>query len=147
MGQKLMHFDVDLPEGWEDQTIYTFRGPEDDTGTPHLLTLVIDRNAGDVELERYAEERVQAVVDSLQGVELLKSEEKVLPSGRPVWEAVIRWIPVDDRVIFRKQVFMLQNGIGHMFSANFSKRTLKTLGVEMDRIIDSYRRGTLATEE
>ena len=32
---------LDLPDGWEDKTIYTYMGP-DDSGVQHILTLVVD---------------------------------------------------------------------------------------------------------
>ena len=40
-------FQIDLPDGWEDQTIFTFRGP-DDSGVQHNLVLIILTNPANI---------------------------------------------------------------------------------------------------
>jgi len=46
-------------------------------------------------------------------------------------------VPADGTVIFRKMVFIIKDGNGYTFAINFSKKTIKTIGVEVDGIIDS----------
>ena len=133
-------FSISFPEGWEDQTIYTFKGPED-SGVHHMLTLVIDRSAGDAELSEYARERIENTMNTLQGAEILKDEEKSLSNGDRIYECVYKWIPSEDNVIIQKQVFAIKNGNGYTFTSNFSKKTIKTIGVEVDRIISSILSG------
>jgi hypothetical protein len=136
----LPHFDVGLPAGWQDQTAYTFVGPELG-GLQHILTLIVDHFAGDTELVDYARERIDLLIDSMTGLEVLKEEEKTLASGLEAYEVVVKWLPTDENVIFRKQVYIVDDGIGYTFSINFSKRTMKTIGVQIDQIIDSFRPG------
>jgi len=136
MARTAVPFSIDLPDSWEDQTIYTFKGP-DDGDTRHYMTLVLDRSAGDVDLETYADEQIDATLESLSGAEELKRERKELPGGHTVYESVFRWIPADRQRIFRKQSYLIQGGIAYAFACNFSKKTLKTLGAQMDLIIDT----------
>jgi hypothetical protein len=115
-------------------------GP-DDSGVQHMLTLVIDPSAGDANLSEYARERIDNTLNSLQGAEILKEEEKSLSNGHEVFECVYKWMPAEDTVIFRKQVFAIKDGSGYTFSSNFSKKTIKTIGVEVDQIINSIISG------
>jgi hypothetical protein len=140
MGSSNNRYRIDLPDGWEDQTVHVFMGP-DDSGVQHLMQLIIDPDTGGIGLEEYSRNRIDAAMEALQGAEILKEESKTLPSGREAYECVYKWIPTDDQIIFRKTIYMVIDGAGYTFSANFSKKTLKTIGVEVERMIDSFRPG------
>jgi len=131
-------FSVELPEGWEDQTVHLFMGPEDN-GIQHSLGLTIDSNEEELDIEDYSQVRIDQMLETLQGIEILKKEMITLSNGNPVCRCIFKWIPVEDQIIFRKVVFMILDGSGYTFTANFSKKTLKTIGVEVDMIIDSFQ--------
>jgi len=139
-------FRVDLPDGWEDRTVHLFMGP-DDSGVQHMMQVIVDPDTEGADLEEYAGVRIDAIMESLQGAEVLKREEKTLENGRTVYECVYKWVPTDDEIIFRKTVFMIIDGAAYTFAGNFSKKTLKTIGVEMNRIIESFRTGGEEEEE
>lgn len=130
-------FHVNLPESWEDRTVHYYMGP-DDSGVQHALTMIVDHTAAGIDLQEYARDRIDAAINTLQSVEILKDEERELANGRPVHECVYKWIPSDDRIIFRKLVFIMIDDTAYTFSADFSKKTIKTIGVEVDRIIESF---------
>jgi hypothetical protein len=133
-------FLITLPDRWSDRTVYLFQGP-DDSGVQHNLQLVIEpeTDAGDV--AEYARTRIDNMMASLQGAEILKEEQKTLADGRAAYECVYKWIPVDGQINFNKVVYLMFDGVGYTFAANFSKKTIKTIGVEVDRIIESFRPG------
>jgi hypothetical protein len=133
-------FNFKLPDGWQDETVHRFKGPED-SGVEHALTLVVDRSAGRAKVEDYARERIDASMEAMQPSEILNEGPKQLGSGVSAYEAVIKWVPVDDEIIFRKLTFVIDSGTGLMFAANFSKKTIKTIGHDVDRIIDSIVSG------
>jgi hypothetical protein len=137
MGQPKTQFTLDLPGGWEDETIYTYKGP-DDSGVQHRITLVIDRATDAETIDEFAGPRIDTVMATLQGAEMLKEEPKELASGIPAYECVYKWIPVGSDARFVRNVYLLADGVGYTFSGTFSKKTLKTIGVEMDRIIESF---------
>lgn len=143
---KYPRFQIELPEAWEDRTVYMFMGP-DDSGIQHLMQLVIDDEVVGVELSEYARQRIDAAMESLQGAEILKEEEKTLPNGNTVYEMVYKWVPVEGQINFNRVVYMINDGIGYTFSANFSKKTIKTIGVEVERIINSFQPGCMDDEE
>lgn len=128
-------FIVSLPDGWSDTTAYIFQGP-DDSGVQHTLSLTIDRDAATDSVEEYARERIDTVMETLQSAEVLKDEEVTVGTHK-AYECVIKWIPSNDRIIFRKMVFVIVDGVGYSFAANFSKKTIKTIGVEVEKIIAS----------
>jgi hypothetical protein len=126
----LPQFNLDLPDHWSDQTAYYFVGPEVN-GVPHMLTVTLDRQLQDKDLETFARRRIDLQVEATGGLEVLKDEPTTLPSGKEVHEFVGRWIPSDDHIVFKKTVYLIVEGIGYTFAADFSKHSLKTVGVEM----------------
>jgi len=130
-------FRIELPDDWEDQTLHRFQGPEE-LGVDHALTLQVDSEPDPDELDEYAHDRIMQMQESLSNVEVLKEDEKDLPSGAPAVEAVIKWVPSEANVIFQKMVFIDHGGVFYTFSANFSKQTRKTIGLVVDRIIENF---------
>ena len=131
-------FQMSLPEGWADQSMFIFDGPES-AGFKHNLTLVIDNVLQDDDLEAFAQERIDMMLNSTPGMEILKQETKIRSSGNEACEVVVKWIPTDNNIIFHKKVFIIAGEKGYTFSANFTKQTLKTIGLEVDRMIDSFQ--------
>ena len=130
-------FRVSLPDGWEDQTVYMFMGPEEGD-VKHVLTLTNELLADEMEVEEFARERIDATLEALGTAEIVKEQSRTLTNGRTVYEAVLKWIPTEDQIIFRKQVYMVIDDQAFSFAANFSRRTLKTLGNDMDTIIETF---------
>jgi hypothetical protein len=130
-------FRIILPEGWEDQTAYTFMGPEVN-GAQHMLNLVIDRNLSDTNLREFALDRIQPVKDALAGIETLKEEERTLATGVPAYEWVYKLVPAPGQAIFKKHLYLIIGKQGYTFTASFSKQSFKTIGVEVDRMIESF---------
>jgi hypothetical protein len=137
---------IQLPDDWDDRTVHTFMGP-DDSGVQHLLTLVVDPEVVDDNVSDYARQRIDTLMDSLQGAEILKAEERTLPGGNCIYECVYKWVPSKDKPIFQKVVYLIAGGTGYTFSANFSKKTIKTIGVEVERMIDSFRPAGMLEED
>ena len=130
-------FSITLPAGWEDQTVYTFKGP-DDSGVQHNLVLIIDDETGGVDLNTYARLRLDSIKGTLPGFELMGEREKELKSGKKAHEIVYKWAPADDKLLVQKQVFMILGKKAYNFTASFSKKTIKTIGMQVDDIIDSF---------
>jgi hypothetical protein len=129
-----------LPEGWEDQTVHTYLGP-DDSGVTHMLTVTVSPKVETDDVSEFARERIDLAMNALQGAAILKDEPIALADGRPAHECIVKWIPTDGTIIFRKMVFLLQDGRGYSFAANFSKKTIKTIGTVVDQMIASFRPG------
>ncbi len=133
----MSQFQIKLPNGWEDQTIYTYKGP-DDSGVQHMITLVIDNTTNALTPAEFARPRIDTVMSTLQGAEILKEDQKQLASGIPAYECVYKWIPVGAEARFVKTIYLLAGGVGYTFSGNFSKKTIKTIGNEMDQLVNSF---------
>lgn len=137
MAKTGVRFEVDLPARWKETTVYTYQGP-DDSGVQHNITLVVDRETTATDLRTYAAERRANLLATLQGIDILKEEERTMESGYPAYELVYKWIPVEGTVVYQKVLFMLVGRAVCTFSGNFSKKTIKTIGVEFDRIASSF---------
>jgi hypothetical protein len=132
------HFHISLFPGWEDQSVYTFKGP-DDSGVQHNLLLVIDRDISGIDLAEYAEQKMEGLKEGLQGMEILKQQEKQLKSGIAAYEVVFKWGPTPETILFQKQVYLIVDNKGYTFTATFSKKTLQTIGNEVDAMINSFK--------
>ena len=130
------HFHLNLPHGWEDQTVYTLKGPHD-SGVQHMVILVVDRAPNCSSVAAYGEDRINTLEMTLQGMEVLKQEQQVLPDGTDAYECVYKWVSVDNDVRYMRTVYLLIDGAGYTFSGNFSKKTLHTVGNDMDAIVHS----------
>jgi len=130
-------FHITLPPNWIDQTVYTYKGP-DEGGVQHNLVVMVDNEPGTGDLQYYAQQRMQAMQDTLQGFELLAENDRKLGSGLMAHEAVFKWVPSEGKVIFQKQVYVIAGDKAYNFTASFSKQTLKTTGADVDAMIDSF---------
>jgi hypothetical protein len=138
MSPNIVQFNINLPDGWEDQTLYTFKGP-DDSGVQHNLVLIIDDDLEGVDLNTYAKLRLDSIKDTLSGFELMGEREKELKSGNKAYEIVYKWSPGADKTLVQKQVFTIIGDKAYNFTSSFSKKTIQTIGVQVDEIIDSFR--------
>ncbi len=130
-------FRINLADGWQDRTVHYFMGPEEG-GLLHSLTLTVDEQLDTDEVAEYARERIDHAIETMPAAELLKEEEKTLPNGVAVYEALYKWVPPEGKATYQKLVYMIRDGVAYTFSANFTKKTLKTLGAAVDEMIRSF---------
>ena len=127
---------MELPKGWIDQSVFSFFGPED-AGHQHILTLVVDPTPQERDISEYARTRIEQFMENMQGAEILREGPKDLPVEAESYEVVIKWIPTDDTIIYRRETYLFLGGKGYTFAINFTKKTLKTLAHEVDQMIGS----------
>lgn len=129
-------FSLKLPKGWEDQTVHFFMGPED-SGVQHSLTLVIDHYLSTSDLAEYAQLKTEQYLQSLSGGELIKNEQITLENGTPAWVAVCKTVPSEAQIVLQKRVYVIVDDIGYIFSSNSSRKTILTIGKQVEMIISS----------
>jgi hypothetical protein len=130
-------FHITLPEGWKETTIHTFQGPHD-SGVQHNLVLVIDPDVPKkTDLKEYARRQSGSTKEVLPGFALIGESEKTMPNGVGAFEIVFKYVPAEGVELFQKQVVMIIEGKGYIFSATFSKKTLQTIAGDVDEIIKS----------
>ena len=140
-------FSINLPEGWADITTHTFQGPNE-SGVQHNLVIIIDSSVEKkMDLKTYVSKQLDTSKIALPGFELISEKEKTLSSGVDAYEIVYKYIPADEVIIFQKQVILLIDGKGYLFTASFSKKTLKTIANEVDEIIASFMPGKSYDDE
>jgi len=133
-------FQIIFPDvGWKETTVYTFEGPFD-SGVQHNLVLVIDPSVDKkIPLADYAKQQFGVSKQTMPGFEMINEREINMPSGIPAYEIVYRYSPSDSQTYFQKQIFMIIEGKGYIFSSTFSKKTLQTIAPYIDQIIASFR--------
>lgn len=132
----LNKFDLALPDDWVDQSAYFFQGPEEG-GTYHSLVMLIDHNPDSFDLRTYARPRMEQTINGMGGADVIKEEEKQHSSGYMALDVVYKTVPEDGKPLFRKQVFLMIKDKAYTFQADFTKKTMKTIALQVDQIIDS----------
>jgi hypothetical protein len=132
-------FQISLPQGWEDKTIFTFQGPLD-SGVQHNLVLLVDGSIDrKTQLADYVKSQMATSKEALPGFEMISEGEKELLSGARAYEVVYKYMPSDEQALFQKQLYVIENGKAYAFTSTFSKKTLQTIATEVDQIIASFR--------
>lgn len=139
-------FSFDLPQGWEDQTVYIFEGPKEGE-TEHRLVLYLDRQLQDTDLLSFAHSKTGPIVDNLSGVEILKDEDVTLEHCNSCYEFVYKWIMAENLAYYHKYIFVIKDGVGFTFSCRFTKGTYKLLGHQMNEVVEALVPGTFQVIE
>lgn len=130
-------FKITLPEGWEDNSVFTFMGP-DSHGVRHILNLVIEKNVGDHDVESFARERIQVAQSAVGSADTLKDAARTLSNGVAAHEWIYKTVPIDGKAVFHQQIYAVLNQRGYTFSAVYSKMSFKLLGGQVEQIISSF---------
>jgi hypothetical protein len=132
-------FRIDLPDSWQETTVYTFQGPHD-SGVQHNLVLVIQHDMPKkADLIQWAKQQFGTHKETLPGYEFINEKEKIMPDGTPAYEIVYKYSPTDQFTFFQKQVFVIKEDKGFIFTSTFSKKTLETIAIDVDKIINTLR--------
>ncbi len=139
-GYKLLdkRFSLDLGPQWIDRSIYRFEGPLED-GIQHYITIAIESDLSQTDLEAYATLQIKALESELQGYHELKRGPLLLASRQPAYELVYQWCPAEGMELYQRHLWVLHQRTGYALTAAFSKKTWKLLGDEVDRILRSLR--------
>lgn len=131
-------FQLTFPEGWKETTVYTFEGPHD-SGVQHNLVLMIDPFLlKGTSLIDYAHAQLSGPKQVMPGFEMLGEVEKKLPDGTPALEVVYKYVPAENIILYQKQFYFIKGEKALVFTGTFSKKTLKTIAYDFDKIVASF---------
>ncbi|MEM1125566.1 MAG: DcrB-related protein [Bacteroidota bacterium] len=131
-------FDLRLAEGWDDQTVYTLLGPVEDD-VQHNVTVVVGSDINEeMTLIEFAQTHIQTVEQQLKGCRVLLKERVALASGRPAVRAIYVWYPTEEVRLYQEQLYILDTPRSYILTASFSKKTRKTLGPAVERMMLSF---------
>ena len=130
-------FTMDLPETWQDATVFVLNGPlEDDL--QHVLTINVDPDVAVRSLLDYVDLHVRAQLEAVKGYRMLLKQQVALRDGTPAYRVVFRWSPVEGRELYQEQYFLFKGGVAFKLAATFTKRTRQTLGPQVERMIMAF---------
>lgn len=127
-------FTLNQLEDWEDKTLYTIAGPVTD-GIQHNVIITIDKQPAFDTLIEYAEWHIKTLEKELKSCMLLKKGNTKLADGTDAYESIFSWYPTDELRIYQHQIFVLANKAVYKMTASFTKKTLKTLGPAVERMM------------
>lgn len=130
-------FSLPLPEGWRDTTVFILAGPLTD-GIQHNITVSLDPETPFEAVKDFAEVQVQALEESLPGIQVLKQEAMQLARGTPAYRVIFKWSPAEDQTLFQQQVYVVDHGTAYRLTASFSRKTRKTVGPEVTRTMLAF---------
>ena len=130
-------FTINMPSGWADKTIYTISGPVEDE-VQHNVVINVGQDVNFDSVTELADVHIESLKIQLQGCHILKRAEITLDNGQEAYEAVYRWEPTDVKRLYQKQIYVLSGKTAYTLTSTFSKKTRKTRGPEVNRILMSF---------
>jgi len=131
-------FTIRQPEGWEDKTIHTIYGPVKDS-IQHNIIITVEENVNCNSLTDYAEIQISSLEQQLTGCRLLKREKITMENNTPAYKVVFRWEPINQSRIYQEQLYIIVGSKAYKITTSFSRKTRKTLGPEIERIMFSFQ--------
>lgn len=133
-------FRLDLPDGWEDQTVHVFNGPTVD-GTDHMLMVMVDRHLQTDDISDFALQKIRPITEAFPDIEIIKDEVVTRDGGNPTYEFVYKWYP-GEKAVYQKYIYIIADDLGFTMTCKFSKLTLKTVAAHMIDIVEELIPGT-----
>ena len=130
-------FTIDQPYGWQDKTVYTLAGPVEDE-IQHNIVINVEYDVEIGAVTELADRQIEFLEMQLQGCRTLKRGEVTLNCGLEAYEAIFRWQPTEEVRLYQRQVYVLSGETAYTLTTSFSKKTRKTRGPEIDRIMMSF---------
>jgi hypothetical protein len=130
-------FSIRLCDGWQDKTIYTISGPVTD-GIQHNIIINLNPDVETDNLREYADGNIAALTNELKGCRLLHQGPIALVNGLPAYKAIFCWFPTEELRIYQEQIYILVGTTGYNLTASFTKKTRKTLGPQVERMMLSF---------
>jgi hypothetical protein len=131
-------FTIFQPPGWEDKTLYTITGPVEDE-VQHNIIILVDQEVPFNSVMEYGEAQVMALEQTLKGCRMLKKGAFQMRDGTQAYRVIYRWEPAENRRMYQDQIYLLVGKTGYKLTATFSKKTRKTLGPLVERIMMSFK--------
>ena len=119
--------------GWRDLSSYTFQGPTVDQ-MDHYLYLALDRDLENPSLDAYAGSRIDLITGSLRNIETLQNGALYV-GQMPAKELVLRWMPEERLVRYKRYLFVVKDSLGFTFNCDFTKKSFALLSDQMTQIV------------
>lgn len=133
-------FTLKHPDGWQDKTIFTLVGPVEN-GIQHNVIVALETDVPYASVRDFAEVQINAMVNELKSCRLLKKGAISLANGLQAFQAIYTWFPTDDLRIYQEHIYILVDKTAYRLAASFTKKTRKTLGPLVERMMLSFEPG------
>jgi len=130
-------FTINMPQGWQDKTIYTIAGPVEDE-VQHNIVINVDHDVEIDSVDTLAKLQIETLEAQLQGCRILKRGAVTLNNGQEAYEVIFRWEPTNLKRLYQRQIYVLAGTTSYTLTTTFTKKTRKTRGPEVDRIMMSF---------
>jgi hypothetical protein len=130
-------FTMRLYDDWQDKTIYTIAGPVTD-GIQHNIIINLNPDVETDSLRDYADWQIASLTGELKGCRVLYQGPITLANGLSAYKAIFCWYPTEELRIYQEQIYVLVGTAGYNLTASFTKKTRKTLGPLVERMMLSF---------
>ena len=130
-------FIVRHPEGWQDKTIFTLVGPVEN-GIQHNVIISFEHDVPYETVRDFAEVQLSAMQNELKSCRVLKKGNIALADGKPAFQVICTWYPTDELRMYQEHIYVLADKTAYQLTATFTKKTRKTLGPAVQRMMLSF---------
>jgi hypothetical protein len=126
-----------MPPEWLDESIYILEGPEDD-GIQHRILLKIETDIANDDISEVAGKKIGELASSLNGFEKISLAPVQLQQPLPAYEIVYKWLPVENRAVIQRMMFVVAPESVYTLTVTFSGKTFNKLGAQVEAIFKSF---------
>jgi len=130
-------FSLALDDGWQDQTLYRFAGPEFD-GLLHYINIGVDNVMTTLTLRDYAGTYIQSLQDTLHNFKMLKQGEMTMLDKHSAYEIVYQWLPDKKTKLIQRSLFTIKDQRMHILSTSFTRKSWNKLHSTIDTMMRSF---------
>lgn len=130
-------FAMNLYEEWQDKTVFVLGGPAIDE-VQHNITVTVGHDVEVDKLIDFADWQVKSLEETLKGCRLLLKDQVLLDCGLRAYRAIFVWWPTEERRLYQEQLYVLHEARGYVLTTSFTKKTRKTLGPKVERMMLSF---------
>ncbi|MCK4414893.1 MAG: DcrB-related protein [Candidatus Eisenbacteria sp.] len=131
-------FSLELPDGWEDRSLFLLLGPQVGTRRP-ALSIVLDRINTAPSPQAYGEHLLERIQQQTSGWEVLREEPVAFADGVAGHLLEIARLPLDGARLFRRFYIRTQGGAATLVIAQLDRKLRGLRGRLIDRMGRSLR--------
>ena len=131
-------FSIDIPEDWNDCTVYAFRGPAIRDFEP-VLCVQVEPEAAFASAEDFANARLPLALRGASGGRLMRRGTIPLGSTHQGVFAEIRWAPVKGQAFVQRLLYSVFEERAFVVSCNLTRHARAAAGRSIHEVFRSFR--------
>ena len=135
---RLNEAELHVPEEWKDTTIHAFVLPGEEGGGAASFVITRDSDAGDVELQTYADQQLVNAAQQLPSYKLVKRENRTI-GGQPAIQSDFTWLTPEHVSVRQRQACLRHGELILVLTVTARDASFPVYEPTWAQVVDSFR--------